>query len=178
MLGEFPNLQGLAGIFIVVIGSYILNISSIKSGFFKPFKSVFDKKGFHMLVVAFLFSITASLVKIGIQLSNPAYFIFMHYLFASVILVILFFNKFKENKNQIKANFKYFLVVGIAVAFSELFTATALKFAIVPYVISLKRSSIIFSVLFGFFYFREKNFKSAIIGSAIMFIGAILITLS
>ena len=33
-------------------------------------------------------------------------------------------------------------------------------------------------LLFGFFYFREKNFKQAIIGSTIMFIGAILITLS
>ena len=178
LLGEFPSFQGLVGIFIIVIGSYILNISSINSGFFGPIKSIFDKKGFRMLGVAFLFSITASLAKIGIQLSNPAYFIFMHYLFASVILVILFFNKLNENKNQIKLNFKYFLIIGIAVAFSELFIATAYKIAIIPYVISLKRTSVIFSVLLGYFFLKEKNFKQAIIGSVIMFIGAALIIFS
>ena len=131
-----------------------------------------------MFVVAFLFGITASLAKIGIQLSNPAYFMFMHYLFVSLVLTILYFNKIRENKKQIKANFKYFLVMGIAVAFSEILAGTAFKLTLVPYVISLKRTSIIFSVLIGYLFFREKHFKEAIIGSVIMFVGAVLITLS
>ena len=178
LLQEFPSSQGLLGILIIVIGSYILNISSIKSGYFEPIKSIFIKKGHYMLIAAFLFSITASLAKIGINLSNPAYFMFMHYSFTSLVLTVLFFNKIKENRNQIKINFKYFLAIGIAVACSELLIATAIKFAIVPYVISLKRSSVVFSVLIGFLFFREKNFNQAVIGAIIMFIGALLITLS
>ena len=178
LLGEFPNFQGLVGILVVVAGSYILHISSIKSGYFEPIKSIFIGRGLSMFVVAFLFGITASLAKIGIQLSNPAYFMFMHYLFVSLVLTILYFNKIRENKKQIKANFKYFLVMGIAVAFSEILAGTAFKLTLVPYVISLKRTSIIFSVLIGYLFFREKHFKEAIIGSIIMFIGALLITLS
>lgn len=178
LLGEFPSFQGLAGILVVVAGSYILHISSIKSGYFEPIKSIFVGRGLRMLVVAFLFGITASLAKIGIQLSNPAYFMFMHYLFVSLALTMLFFNKIRENKKQIKANFKYFLVMGIAVAFSEILVATAFKLTLVPYVISLKRTSIIFSVIIGFLFFKEKNFRHAIAGAAIMFIGAAMILLS
>ena len=178
LLGEFPNIQGLIGILIVVAGSYILNISSIKSGYFEPIKSIFMGKGLRMLIVAFLFSITASLIKIGVVLSTPAYFLFITYLSISLILTAVFFRRLIKNKNLIKLNFKYFFIIGIAVAFSELFISTALKAAIVPYAISLKRSSVIFSVLIGFLFFKEKNFKHAIMGSVIMFIGAVLITLS
>lgn len=179
ILKEFPNFFGIIGIFIVVVGSYILNISSIKYGYFEPLKSIFKNKGvFYMLIVSFLFSITASLSKIGINLSNPAYFMFIHYLFTTIFLTILFFNRFKNNKKQIRKNSKYFVIFGIAAAFSEILAGTAYKFAIVPYVISLKRSSVIFSVILGFFYFKEKNFKEKLIGAVIMFIGAALILLS
>ena len=178
LLGEFPTNLGLIGILIVVFGSYILHISSIKRGYIEPFKSIFKNKGIYMIIAAFLFSITASLAKKGIQLSNPAYFMFIHYLFASIILMILFFNRIKHNKKILKQNFKYILIIGISVASSELLAGAALNSAIVPYVISLKRSNIIFSVILGFFLFKEKNFKEAIIGAIIMFIGAVLITLS
>lgn len=178
LLKEFPSFQGLAGISIVAAGSYILNISSIKSGYIEPIKSIFAKKGIYMLIAAFLFSITASLAKIGINLSNPAYFMFVHYLFTSLILTTLFFNKIRDNKKQIKANFRYFLIIGIAVAFSEILAATAFTLTIVPYVISLKRVNVIFSVLIGFFLFKERHFKESIIGAIIMFVGALLITLS
>lgn len=179
LLNELPSFLGLIGVVIVTVGSYILNISSVKYGYFEPFKSIFRNRGTaYMLAAAFIFSITASLAKIGIKLSNPAYFMATHYLFASVILAALFFNRIKNNIGQIKENSRYFLMMGIAVAFSELLAAAALKSAIVPYVISLKRTSIIFSVLIGFFIFKEKNFRHAITGAVIMFIGVVLIVLS
>jgi uncharacterized membrane protein len=179
LLRELPNLVGFIGVFVVVIGSYVLNIASIKYGYFEPLKSIFKNKSvFNMLVVAFLFSITASLSKIGIKLSNPAYFMFVHYLFASIFLIILFFKRFKYNIKHLRKNSKYFIIYGIAAAFSELLAATALIFTIVPYVISLKRISVIFSVIIGLLFFQEKNFKEKIVGTIIMFAGATLIILS
>lgn len=179
LLGEFPSLVGLAGIIVVVAGSYILNISSVKYGYLEPFKLIFRNKGiFYMLVAAFLFSITASLAKMAINLSNPAYFIFVHYLLTSVFLAILFFRKISTYKKHLKKSFKYFLVSGVAGAFSELAVSAAFSMAIVPYVISLKRINVIFSVIFGFLLFKEKNFKHAITGAIIMFIGAAMIILS
>lgn len=178
LLQEFPTFLGLVGILIVVIGSYILHIPSVRYGYLEPFRAIFKKKGFYMIIVAFLFSITASLAKIGIQLSNPAYFMLFHYLFASIIMAALCFNNFRSGIGAIKKNFRHFIIIGSAVACSELMVAAALGMEIVPYVISLKRTSVIFSVLIGFFYFREKSFTPAIIGSAIMFAGALMIALS
>lgn len=178
LLKELPSFLGLIGILVVVTGSYILNLSSTKHAYFEPFKSILKNKGIYMIIVAFLFSITSSVAKIGINLSNPAYFMFMHYLIASIVMIIFFFKRLKKNKKIIKQNYVYMLILGFAVAISELLAATAFKFSIVPYVISIKRSSIIFSVIIGFLFFKEKNFKQAVIGTITMFIGVILITMS
>ena len=45
LLKEFPDFSGLLGMIIVVIGSWVLNISSLKYGFFEPFKAIFKNKG-------------------------------------------------------------------------------------------------------------------------------------
>ncbi len=178
LLGEFPGIQGLAGIFIVVAGSCILNMPSVKSGYLGPVKSVFFGKGLLMLAVAFLFSITASLAKSAIHLSNPAYFIFVHYLFTSLLLTALFFSRIRKSKKQIMLNLRQLLAMGAAVAFSEIMISIALMLTLVSYAVSLKRTSVVFSVLIGFFFLKEKNFKPAIIGSAIMFAGALMIALA
>ena len=179
MLNEFPKFAGLLGVLLVVAGSYILNVGEIKKGYLKPIKSIFKNKGvFYMLVVAFLFSISANLGKMGIRLSNPAFYMFMFYLIYSLLLIIAFFNKIKHNLNALRKNFKYFALSGFSTAASEILAGVALTSSIVPYIISLKRTSILFSVLIGIFIFKEKHFKEAIIGSAIMFIGVLMITLT
>ena len=177
-LREFPTFLGGVGIFLIVIGSYIVNISSVKYGYLEPFKSIFKDKGvFYMFIVAVLFSITASLGKIAINLSNPAYYTFIIYILVSFFLTILFYRKFKDT-NTIKKNFVHIILLGFSTAMMEIFGAVAVKYAIISYVISLKRSSVLFGVLLGFLLFKEKNFKEALIGSLIMFIGIILITIS
>ena len=179
LLNEFPNITGLFGVLFVVAGSYILNIREFKKGYLEPLKSIFRNRGiFYMVIVAFLYSLCANLGKMAINLSNPAYYIFLFYLVYSILLSIIFFNKIKSNKNTIRKNTRYFVFCGFSTAVSEILISVALKSSIVPYVISLKRTSILFSVLMGIFIFKEKNFKEAIIGSAIMFIGVLIISLS
>ncbi|MGZ7066894.1 MAG: hypothetical protein ACXVHT_01170 [Methanobacterium sp.] len=47
-----------------------------------------------------------------------------------------------------------------------------------PYVIAIKRTSTIMSVLFGSLIFKEKGIKGRLLGAGIMVLGVILITLS
>jgi uncharacterized membrane protein len=54
----------------------------------------------------------------------------------------------------------------------------ALLTAIVPYMISLKRSSVIFGMAYSHFFFREENVKFRLLGAVIMLIGAVLIVVS
>ena len=181
LLNELPSLAGFIGIVVVVIGSYVLNLSSISVGYLEPFKIMLKNRGiFYMIIVAFLYSFTATISKIGIRLSNPAYFVLMNYLIASVILFALFFNKLKRNLHAVN-NLKYakpVFILGVSAAFTEFTYAIAVNFAIVPYIISLKRTSVIFSVLIGIFLFKEKNFREKISGALIMIIGAAMILLS
>ena len=53
----------------------------------------------------------------------------------------------------------------------------AFELAIVPYVISVKRTSAIFSVLWGKQFFKEEEFKSRFIGAIIVVAGLVIIKL-
>jgi len=179
MLNEFPTLAGLLGVLLVVLGSYVLNIHEANQGYLEPIKSLFRNKGiFYMVIVAFLYSLCANLGKIGVNLSNAAYYMFIFYLIYSILLFIIFFKNIKSHVTVLRKNLNYFALAGFSTAASEIFLGIAYKYSIVPYIISLKRTSILFAVLIGIFLFNEKNIKQAVIGSAIMFIGVLIITMA
>jgi uncharacterized membrane protein len=54
---------------------------------------------------------------------------------------------------------------------------TAYTMAIVPYVISIKRLSLFFSVLFGWLLLHEKQIRVRMLGAVVMIIGAFVIGL-
>src|SRR3989338_11016030 len=68
IVGEKVSFWGGMGIFLIAAGSYILNISEIKKGFFEPFRAVTKEKGsVFMICVALLYSFTASFGKKAIE---------------------------------------------------------------------------------------------------------------
>ncbi|MBS3105837.1 DMT family transporter [Candidatus Woesearchaeota archaeon] len=177
MLREIPSEAGFIGIILIVAGAYIVNIKN-GEGFFEPFNSLFKIKGsFYVIIVAFVWSITSNLFKMGIIASNALFFTVLVYFFISLVMLPLFFIKFNEKLNQLKINFKLLAFLGVSSAFMIALASYAMASAIVPYVISLKRSSLIFSIFIGYFVFKERNIRNSLIGTAIMLIGGILITL-
>ncbi len=54
----------------------------------------------------------------------------------------------------------------------------AISMTDVAYMISVKRTSLLFSVLYGHFLFGEEDITQRLLGSSIMVMGVILITLS
>ena len=77
-----------------------------------------------------------------------------------------------------KNNLLVFIGMGFANAFMSITAGLALLTAIVPYMISLKRSSVLFSMAYSHIWFKETNIKGRFLGTAIMFAGAALIVLS
>lgn len=74
MVGEFPEVNGVLGIALIVIGSYVLNFNAAARGYFAPFQALLQEPGPRlMLITAFLWSITANCDKIGIQNSSPLF---------------------------------------------------------------------------------------------------------
>lgn len=178
MINELPTFYGFFGILLIVIGAYVIHIGDYKKGFFEPIRTLFTDKGsFYVLIVAFIWSITANLFKIGILGSNPIFFSMFVYLFISIVMIPIIFVNYKQSVVNIKYNFNMLFFLGLASAFVIATASYAMLSAIVPYVISLKRSSVIFAIFFGYLFFNEKNIKNALIGTIIMLIGGVLITL-
>ncbi len=178
IVGEFPGYYGIAGIFCIVLGSYMLNIHAARRGFFAPFKALFKEKGpRYMLLVAFLWSITANIDKVGIQNSGPLYWVvaISVFLFIGMIPVVLIFAK--NDIKQILTNAKELFPVGLFSGMTLIFQMLAIQLTLVAYVISIKRTSALMVVIFGVLIFKEKGFLQRATGVIIMLLGVLLISL-
>ena len=74
LLHEVPSAAGVAGICIIVSGSYVLNISAEHEHFLDPVRSMVQNRGsWYMLIVAFLFAASVNYDKIAMLNSDPVF---------------------------------------------------------------------------------------------------------
>ena len=175
MLRETPGLYGVGGVLVIVAGAYTLNLSSSKEGFLTPFKMIYKEKGsFLMLIVAFIFSLTANFGKMGVVYSSPIFFGATYFSIITIFLLPIVLYKNNNIRNLFR---KEFVLIGMTSSFMVAFHVLAVKLIYVSYMISIKRSSILFSIIAGAFLLKEKNIKEKLIGGILMIIGIIIITL-
>ncbi|MCI0698202.1 DMT family transporter [candidate division KSB1 bacterium] len=178
MIGEFPDLSGIGGILLIVIGSYVLNFSAKPRGYLAPFRALFKESGPRlMLLVAFLWSITANCDKIGIRNSSPLFWSIAATTFMSLVLVPIMLYKSPRAIKQLPAVFKKLVPIGFFCALTVIFQMLAVSLTLVAYVIAIKRTSTVMSVLWGFLIFKEAGFKEHLQGAGIMVAGVLLISL-
>lgn len=178
IIGEFPSLFGLIGILLIVFGSYILNLKEKKKGIFAPFKALLNNKGARlMLLVAFIWSITSNFDKIGLQNSSPIFYGITVNIFITIGITPIVFIKSRKNIKQIQNNLKSLIPVGILNGLMITFHMIAISMTLVAYLISIKRTSAVISVLLGSLIFKEKGLKERILGSILMILGVLFITL-
>jgi len=68
-------------------------------------------------------------------------------------------------------------VVGMVLAVEGISINIAYTMAIVPYVITVKRLSLFFSVLFGGLFLHEQQIRGRMFGALVMIMGAVVIGL-
>ena len=178
ILGEFPNIYGLAGILLIVAGSYILNFKESSKGYLAPFKALVREKGPRlMLLVAFIWSITANLDKIGIQNSSVFFWPVAINTFIAIGFIPVVLMRSKGKTRQITTNLKTLVPIGLFHGLMIVFQMVAVSMTLVAYVISIKRTSAVISVVLGSLVFREAGLRERLTGSIIMIAGVLLITL-
>ena len=179
ILGERVSLGGAAGVILMAAGSYLLNIHKIKKSILEPVKAIFREKGAVMMIaVAFIFSFTSSLGKMAIEHSSPVFFGAFYF-----ILVFLLFTPLAVIKNRgkiiiAKKDIIPLASIGGTYSLMIIFHMLAMSLVNVAYMISIKRTSLLFSILYGYFLFKEEKIAGKAIGSTIMLSGFILIVLS
>jgi drug/metabolite transporter (DMT)-like permease len=199
LLNEVPSFSGVAGICIIVIGSYVLNISAEDKHFLDPIKSMLRNRGsWYMLIVAFLFAVSINFDKIALINSDPFFGMALTVLAIGMAFVLIAAysliscrisslqkpvdNAYPEPVSGSPAfpHRKYLalaVLIGAFVAIEAASINVAYTLQIVPYVIAIKRLSIIFVVLYGTLVFSELEIGKRLMGAALMVAGAVIIVL-
>ncbi|MBS1258273.1 MAG: hypothetical protein MAG551_01329 [Candidatus Scalindua arabica] len=177
ILGEKPDKLGFIGIILVVIGAYLLNVHAINQGFLAPFKAIAKEQGsLLMIVVAFIFSVGACLGKIAVQHSSPEFFSVIYIFLLSLVLFIIISLKSKHFLSKSISRPIPFIFIGLLIAIMIVTHLKAISLIEVSYMVSVKRLSILFGVLYGITLFKETNIKERFLGASVMVSGIILIS--
>ena len=178
-LQEVPSPLGVAGVLLVVVGAYVLNLRSDAKGFWAPLKTLLSASGPRlMLLVAFISSLTTLIDKRGVLLSN----VYFWALFVNITYVLLFslwmMRRLAEVRREIASYSVRLLLIGLLNGLSSVSMLMGMELAQVSYVISVKRLSTLFSVWFGAWLLGEPNVRMRLTGAGIMIAGVVLITFS
>jgi len=178
IVGEFPTSKGFIGIILIVVGSYLLNVNLKEKGILFPLKSFMKNKATrYMLIVAFIWSISANFDKKGIEASSILQYILFINLFVTIGTTIFIISKGKFSLQSVWRERKNLFFVGALTSLGYFVHMTALAMTLVAYVIALKRTSGMITVVLGYLILKEQNIKERLLGSTIMFLGVLFIVL-
>lgn len=186
LIREFPPAKAIFGIVFAIVGIYILNLKKFSfKHFIQPFTNLFrNKPALLMFLVAVIYGLGGVLDKASVSSANILTYLFLinpvSFIFQGIFL---FFSEkarvFSETKNIFKERFFQLLLL-VAVAFTVIsfqFWAVSITFS--SYVIAIKRSSALFSVIAAYFIFKEKkDIRNVLVGTIITLIGTYFILFS
>ncbi len=173
VLGERLTGVGIAGVILVSIGTYTLQIDRAKYGIFEPWLAIFRNRGsLYMFCVAILYSVTATYGKVAIIKSSPLFMTIVYFsLLAAGFTLIVLFTERKHYRTLFEYPFQK-LSIGLAMALMAITHFTAIGMIQVAYMISIKRLSLLFAIIYGALLFKESNLKERLLGGLFIIAGA------
>jgi uncharacterized membrane protein len=178
IVGEFPNGWGIAGIVLIVTGSYLLNVRERHRGYLAPFRALLAETGPKlMLAVAFIWSITSAVDKVGVRNSSPIFWALAVKTFIAVALLPVVLGRRRSGSLGLPGGRLNLVAVGLFSALTVIFQNTAITLTLVAYVIAIKRTSAVISVIFAHFFLGEEKVRERLLGASIMVIGVLVISM-
>jgi len=181
VLGERVSPRGFAGIVIITVGAYVLNLQRGSGkgvcGVIEPLTSILRETGPRlMLTVAFLYSITSTLGKGALQYVPPIFF--GPFYFCVLAVVTLALATLAERRNPLTLLWRRpgaHLLVGLSTGAMAVTHFLALERVEVAYMIAVKRSSLLFGILYGAWLFQERHLTRHLGAGMLMLAGIMLI---
>ncbi len=176
ILDEFPKTEALPGIALIVLGAYCLNLSSAKVGYLAPVKAIFKERGsILMLLVSLIFAMTSVLGKMAVLHSNA-------YLFGSVYFICFTGIQLSALPVIPSARLAHIgqkpvagLITGAAFAAMVFCHLLAITLTDAANMVAVKRTSLLFGVIYGWLWFDEENIGQRILGGMLMLGGIFII---
>jgi len=187
IVNEFPSPLGLVGVMIIVCGVYLLKLQKVtgsdtfsKETVFSPFyglaKEPATKYIFLMIVV---YSISAPIDKVIVEASGPIMYTTSLHICQSIILTgVAIYTTDSWRSDMFSRDTIKLSSIGLLSGLASMFQMIALTYTLVVYVISIKRLGILIGTLWGIFVRKESGGIPRLIGSGLIIVGTILISLA
>lgn len=177
LLGEAPGWRGVAGVLLIVAGSYRLGSAPGRRGLLAPLRALLAERGPRlMLLVALIWSVSANIDKIGVLHSSPLHWAAALNGFVALALLPAVVLRCRGGR-PLPHDRKGLLLIGAAGGLGSACQMAAISLTLVPYVIAIKRSSTVMSVLWGHLRLGETGIRRRLPAALLMLAGILLITL-
>ncbi len=172
VLREFPGLQGILGMGLIIAGSYLV-LDTLPERFSLK---LLKRRDIQFRIYALCFTaLEAVLLKKVIAYSSPGTAFVIWCVFGAFFA---FFLCLPVQAAGVKVNWPVMGLLIFCAAVMQLSTNFVFKLMEVSYALSLFQVSLLLNVWLGYRFFQEKDILKKIIGAAIILGGSVLIILS
>lgn len=180
LLGERVSPTGFLGIALITVGAYVLNADHVfasgSCALLAPLKEVFHRTGSRlMLAVAALYSVTSVLGKGALAYAPPLFFGPLYFVLLGVVAASMALVARPRALAAATRRPTAHTIVGIAMGAMVLTHYLALDQVQVAYMIAVKRTSLLFGIVYGALLFREGQLPQHLAAGALMVLGVFLI---
>ena len=175
ILGERISPCGALGILLIAGGGYFLNARPGDRGILAPFRALLNERGsLCMLGVAVIYSVTSTLGKRAIEASSPLFFAACYLPLLVLIITPLALYKGRGELRLMAHNgtVRASALPALCYALQVVAHVYAINLTNVAYMIAVKRTSLLFGVLYGRYLFQERG---GLLATLVMLSGVILI---
>lgn len=182
LLDEQISARGFIGILLVVIGAYLLNLEATEAyrwrRVFKPFRAILSDRGARlMLAVAIIYGLTSVIGKIELQFAPPRSFAALYFVLLGLLSLLVFALSDARALPMLGRRPAVHLLIGGLFAAMIVTHFLALGQIETAYMISVKRTSILFGMLYGALLFDERNLLRHLAAAGFMVAGVALIAI-
>lgn len=181
LLGETVTPSGFAGIVLVVCGAWLLNADRVRGegglALLAPFRAIVTEQGSRlMLVVAVIYSLTSVMGKGAMQYTTPGFFGPFYFTLLGLVVLITFAPSVPVREVVVRKPGPH-LLLGFLMAAMVITHFFAIQETEVAYMISVKRTSLLFAIGYGALLFGERSAARHLLAGAIMVAGVAMIAL-
>jgi len=177
LLGEQVTALGMGGVALMIAGVYVVFLPSLsRADLFRPFRTLSQRSSQAALGAGLTIALYHLIDRVGVQGANRIHYILL--LFAADFCAFTIFLAVRRRWDLVRAEWRAnrpsIILAGCASLVSYLLVLYALSRERVTYVGPARNLGIVFSVVLGAVFLREKHGGMRLLGSALIIAGLVL----
>ena len=179
LLNEVPNLQGLAGIIIIILGSFFLAPPKQPKNTQHRLIQLFTNKGVQYRFLSILLFSIGTLPLKNAVLSGQALATTVFWCLLGLPLACLSYRLFTTEKISIVKQYKsaqsHIMMLSLLMFLMQYTTMIVLSQALIAYSLALFQLSMVLQVFLGYRIFKEQHIRRRLFSCLIMIFGSLMV---